>query len=234
MRVLKMARIILVGGGSSSGKTYVTRNVIKNIGEDKVTHISLDDYYKDLSNLTFEERCKVNYDHPKAFDWVLIREQIKSLKEGKAIKKPIYDFTVHNRSDQFKIIEPKELIVVEGIMALVDRKLRDMGDLKVFIFASHERRFLRRIVRDRKERGRSFDSIVNQYFATVKPMFEEIISPSSTYADVIVNNDGRKNLAIDVLTVVFKRELEKKGEIELESAMDDEFSNDVLSKSFTI
>lgn len=230
-----MARIILVGGGSSSGKTYVTSQVIRNIGQEKVTRITLDDYYKQQNNLPFEERKKVNYDHPKAFDWALIREHIRLLKEGRSVQKPMYDYTIHNRKEGTELIVPKKLVVVEGIMALVDRKLREIGDLKVFISASRERRLLRRIIRDRKERMRDFEGIVNQYFSTVQPMFEEIIQPSSNYADVIVNNDGRKNLAIDVLTCVFRRELEKANESDVqETAMDDEFSEKNLENVFQI
>lgn len=230
-----MARIILVGGGSSSGKTYVTSQVIRNIGQENVTRITIDDYYKRQDNMPFEERKKVNYDHPKAFDWMLIREQIRMLKEDKPIDKPMYDYTIHNRKEGTERIVPRPLVVVEGIMALVDRQLREIGNLKVFISASRERRFLRRIIRDRKERQRDFEGIVNQYFSTVQPMFEEIIEPSSNYADVIVNNDGRKNLAIDVLTCVFRRELEKAGLGKAEeSAMDDEFSEQNLESVFQI
>lgn len=228
-----MARIILVGGGSSSGKSYVTANVIKNVGADNVTRLTLDDYYKDQSNLPMEERKKVNYDHPKAFDWQLLREQIFALKNDKTINKPVYDFVAHTRSDKIEVIVPRKLIVVEGIMALVDRKLRDIGDLRVFISASAERRFLRRMIRDKRERGRSFENIVNQYFTTVQPMYDEIIKPSSIYADLIVNNDGVKNLAIDVLTCVFREELARaKNGILDERGMDDEFNDKVLSEVF--
>lgn len=228
-----MARIILVGGGSSSGKSYVTRAVIDNIGKEYITRITIDDYYKDQSDMPFEERVKVNYDHPKAFDWPLIRSQISALKEGKTIEKPIYDFTIHNRKKETETIVPKKLVVVEGIMALVDRRLRDLGDLKVFISASHERRFLRRIIRDHKERKRTFENIINQYFTTVQPMFDEIVAPSSNYADVIVNNDGVKNLAIDVLTVAFKEELEKALDTGHHDAiLEEEFTEEVLEKVF--
>ncbi len=230
-----MSRIILVGGGSSSGKTYVTSKVIENIGEENVTRITIDDYYKDQSSMTMEERKKVNYDHPKAFDWPLIREHIRMLKEGKTIQKPIYDFVEHNRvKDQFETVVPNKLVVVEGIMALVDKKLRDYGDLKVFVYASRERRFLRRMIRDREERGRDFENIVNQYFDSVQPMFEEIIEPSSTYADVILNNDGKKNLSIEVLTCLFKKQLElAESGIESEPSVEDEFEEKSLEKAFS-
>ncbi len=228
-----MARIILVGGGSSSGKSFVTANVIENIGRDNVTRITLDDYYKDQSSLPFSERVKTNYDHPKAFDWKLLREQVFALKNDQEIKKPVYDFVQHTRSEKIEIVKPNPIVIVEGIMALVDKKLRDIGDLRVFISASSERRFLRRMIRDSKERGRSYENIVNQYFTTVQPMYDEIIQPSSNYADLIINNDGVKNLAIDVLTCVLRDELAKEnsGKIDDYSATD-EFREEILQEVF--
>ena len=205
-----MSKIVLIGGGSASGKTYVLRKVLEQIPEDKITRISIDDYYKDFSVLPMEERVKVNYDHPKAFDWKLMNAQIKDLKEGKTIEKPIYDFTIHGRSQKTEIVEPKELIIIEGIMALVNKDLRALGDLKVYINASRERRLVRRIERDQKERGRSYDSIIEQYFSTVLPMYEEIIAPSQYYADLIINNDGGSTKSIDVLVSVLRNMLENK------------------------
>lgn len=207
---LIMPKLILVGGGSASGKTYVTQAVINNLDSSRITHLSLDDYYKDQSNLTMEERMKVNYDHPKAFDWKLMEAQLSDLKAGKPIQKPIYDFTQHNRSGNFETIYPKDLVVCEGIMALVNKRIRDLSDLKVFVNASRERRLLRRIDRDQKERGRSFDSIVNQFFSTVRPMFEEVVGPSENYADLIINNDDeQKNLSIKVVTAIFQTLLDE-------------------------
>ena len=202
-----MPRIVLVGGGSSSGKSYLTSRVIELLGKDAVTRITIDDYYKDQASMTMEERIEVNYDHPKAFDWPLMRRQIAALKEGRTIKKPVYDFVNRTRSETVEEITPKNLVIIEGIMALVDKNIRDMADLRVFIDAGAERRFLRRIIRDSKERGRSFESIVNQYFSTVQPMYDEIVKPSSMYADLIVNNDGVENLAVEVLTCVFSEQL---------------------------
>ena len=197
-----MNKVVLIGGGSASGKTYVLKKVLEKIPEEKITRISLDDYYKDFSNLSFEERAKINYDHPKAFDWKLMVSQIRDLKNGKAIEKPIYDFSIHGRSPKTEVVEPKELILVEGIMALVNKDLRDLGDLMVFINASRERRLVRRIERDQKERGRTYESIIEQYFSTVLPMYEEIIAPSQYYADLIINNDGITTKSIDVLVSV--------------------------------
>ena len=197
-----MNKVVLIGGGSASGKSYVLRKVMERIPEEKIARISLDDYYKEFSNLPFEERAKINFDHPKSFDWKLIVEQIKQLKNGQAIEKPIYDFTIHGRSGKTEVVEPKELILVEGIMALVNKDLRALGDLKVYINASRERRLVRRIERDQKERGRSYESIIEQYFTTVLPMYEEIIAPSQYYADLIINNDGITTKSIDVLVSV--------------------------------
>ena len=205
-----MSKIVLIGGGSASGKTYVLRKVLEQIPEDKITRISIDDYYKDFGVLPMEERVKVNYDHPKAFDWKLLNSQIKDLKEGKTIEKPIYDFTIHGRSMMTEIVEPKELIIIEGIMALVNKDLRALGDLKVYINASRERRLVRRIERDQRERGRSYDSIIEQYFSTVLPMYEEIIAPSQYYADLIINNDGGSTKSIYVLVSVLRNLLESK------------------------
>ncbi len=228
-----MARIVLVGGGSSSGKSYVTTKVIENLQSDDITRITIDDFYKDQSQLTMEERIKVNYDHPKAFDWKLMRKQISDLKNDLPIDKPIYDFTVHNRSDKTEHIVPKKIVVVEGIMALVDKQLRDLGDLKIFITATPEVRFLRRFIRDHQERKRSYESIVTQYITTVAPMYEEIVKPSSNYADLIINNDGIENLAMDVLSCVFKDQLEKASDgKDHRHSSSNEFSGDILDKVF--
>lgn len=199
-----MSKIVLIGGGSASGKTYVLNKVLEQIPEDKIAHISLDDYYKDFSHLSMEERSKINWDHPKSFDWPLINKQLSELKEGKTIEIPKYDFTTHSRSSRTEIVEPKELIIIEGIMALVNKDLRSIGDLKVFINASRERRLVRRIERDMRERGRTYESIIEQYFTTVQPMFEEIIAPSQYYADLIINNDGGSTHSIDVLVSVLE------------------------------
>ena len=204
-----MNKIVLIGGGSASGKTYVLNKVIEQLPEEKVAHLSLDDYYKDFSTLPIEERAKINFDHPKAFDWKLMYAQLKDLKNGIAIDKPKYDFVIHGRSKETEHVEPKDIIIVEGIMAVVNKDVRSLGDLSVFINASRERRLVRRIDRDMKERGRTYDSIIEQYFTTVIPMFEEIISPSQYYADLIINNEGYKSKSIDVLVSVVKKMMEE-------------------------
>lgn len=228
-----MARIILVGGGSSSGKSFVTQEVLKNVGEENVTRMTMDDYYLDQADIPLADCYKVNYDHPKAFDWPLMRKQIRALKEGLPIEKPVYDFVHLTRSNQIEVVTPKKVIIVEGIMALVDKQVRNLGDLRVFIQAGAERRFLRRIIRDAKERGRSFENIVTQYFNTVQPMYDEIVKPSSEYADLIINNDGVKNLAIDVLTCVIQEQLDIANNVKAEKqVMDEEFTEEVLRGVF--
>lgn len=228
-----MARIILVGGGSSSGKSFVTQEVLKNVGEENVTRMTMDDYYLDQADIPLTDRYKVNYDHPKAFDWPLMRKQIRALKEGLPIEKPVYDFVHLTRSNQIEVVTPKKVVIVEGIMALVDKQVRNLGDLRVFIQAGAERRFLRRIIRDAKERGRSFENIVTQYFNTVQPMYDEIVKPSSEYADLIINNDGVKNLAIDVLTCVIQEQLDIANNVKAEKqVMDEEFTEEVLRGVF--
>ncbi len=202
-----MAHIVLVGGGSASGKTYVLNKVIDKLGKENVTHISIDDYYKKL-DMPLEERRKVNFDHPKAFDWDLIETQLKMLKENKTIEKPVYDYTISNRSDKVEIITPKNLVLVEGIMALVNKKIRALSELNIFIDASRENRLVRRIKRDQVERARTFDSIVTQYFTSVLPMYEEIIDPTKYYADIIINNDGQKNHSIEVLISILSKYLD--------------------------
>ena len=199
-----MNKLVLIGGGSASGKTYVLNKVLKELPKEKVTLISLDDYYKDFSDLPIEERAKINFDHPKSFDWPLLKKQLRDLKDGKEIEKPVYDFTTHSRKKDSEHVVPKELILVEGIMALVNKDLRDLGNLKVFINASRERRLVRRIERDIKERGRTYESVIEQYFTSVQPMFEEIIAPSEYYADLIINNDGIATNSITVLASVLK------------------------------
>lgn len=228
-----MARIILIGGGSSSGKTYITEAVMRCFSPDQVTHITMDDYYRNQSNLSLSERYQVNYDHPKAFDWPLMRRQISALKEGQPIEKPIYDFVQLTRSEKTETIVPRQVVLVEGIMALVDRQVRHLGDLRVFIQAGAERRFLRRVIRDSKERGRTFENIVQQYFHSVQPMYDEIVKPSSEYADLIINNNGVENLAIEVLRCLVQEELDLAvGKVQEKQTMGEEFSEETLQAVF--
>lgn len=204
-----MNKIILVAGGSASGKTFVTNKVLSSITSDDFVRITIDDFYKDNSHLSFEERQKINFDHPKSIDFKLLYEVLTSLKEGKEVDIPTYDFTIHCRSNVVKHVKPAKIIVVEGIFALVNKKIRELSDLNIFIHASRENRFLRRLKRDQEERGRTFDYVVNQYVTVVAPAYEEIIAPTKMFADLIVSNDGIENKSIEILTSIFNMMVEK-------------------------
>ena len=162
----------------------------------------------------------------------MIRKHVSLLKEGKEIRKPIYDYTILNRSDKYENVKPNKLILIEGIMALVDKKLRNLSDLKIFINANPEIRFLRRFIRDHKVRNRTYENIVTQYLATVAPMYTEIIEPSSNYADLIINNNADENRAIDVLTCVLKNELAVKDSNKKANHKEKEFTEDILAGVF--
>ena len=204
-----MNKIILVAGGSASGKTYVTNKVISNINSENIVRITIDDFYKDNSHLSLEERKKINFDHPKSIDFKLLYEVLSSLKEGKEVDIPTYDFTVHCRSNITKHVVPKKIIIVEGIFALVNKRIRELSDLNIFINASSENRFLRRLKRDQEERGRTFEYVVNQYVNVVAPAYEEIIAPTKMFADLIVSNDGIENKSLEILASIFNMMLEK-------------------------
>lgn len=204
-----MNKIILVAGGSASGKTYVTNKVISNINSENIVRITIDDFYKDNSHLSLEERKKINFDHPKSIDFKLLYEVLNSLKEGKEVDIPTYDFTVHCRSNITKHVVPKKIIIVEGIFALVNKKIRELSNLNIFINASSENRFLRRLKRDQEERGRTFEYVVNQYVNVVAPAYEEIIAPTKMFADLIVSNDGIENKSLEILASIFNMMLEK-------------------------
>ena len=204
-----MNKIILIAGGSASGKTYVANSVLNTLKSEDITRITIDDFYKDNSHLPLEERRKINFDHPKSIDFKLLYEVLSSLKEGKEVDIPTYDFTIHCRSNVTKHIIPRKIIIVEGIFALVNKRIRELSDLNIFINASSENRFLRRLKRDQEERGRTFDYVVNQYVNVVAPAYEEIIAPTKMFADLIISNDGIENKSLEILTSIIKMMLEK-------------------------
>ena len=207
-----MSKIILIGGGSSSGKTYITTKALKEVNSDDILLINFDDYYKDISHLSIEERKKENFDHPSAFDWPLIKKHVAMLKNGESIDKPIYDFNILTRSDRTEKVTPKKVVIIEGIMALQDEELMSLADLKIFVACSPERRFLRRLIRDHTERtNRSYEFIIDQYFSTVKPMFETFIEPTQVHSDLIIYNEGTEaseSKAVNLLTTLLKSVLE--------------------------
>lgn len=190
--------IIGIAGGTGSGKTTITRSIVERFGEN-VTVLYHDDYYKEQHSITYEERCKVNYDHPSAFDTDLFITHLDRLRDGEEIMSPVYDFTIHDRSDKTKRIPPAPVILVEGILIFAEPALTDRMDIKIFVDTDADVRILRRLARDVKERGRSIDSVIGQYLGTVKPMHEKYVEPSKKMADIIVLEGGRNAVALDLI-----------------------------------
>ncbi|OKP81903.1 uridine kinase [Paenibacillus helianthi] len=200
--------IIGIAGGTGSGKTTVARSVIDRLGTDKVTFISQDNYYKDHSYLSFEERGAINYDHPLAFDTELLIEHLECLQSGQAAYAPVYDFTIHARStDKTVELLPNNIVIVEGLHVLSDEKLRGQLNIKVFVDTDPDVRILRRVLRDIEERGRTIRSIHSQYLTTVKPMHEAFIEPSKKYADLIIPEGGQNEVGIQLLSVLTEKYL---------------------------
>lgn len=193
--------IIGIAGGSASGKTTIAKKILDTFsGMKSVVIIRQDDYYKDQSHLTMEERVKTNYDHPFAFDNDLLVNQLKELSLNKSIQKPIYDFKNHTRSNEVEMISPSDVIVLEGLFVLEDKVLRDKLDIKIFVDTDADVRFIRRLERDVMDRGRTMESVITQYLTTVKPMHDSFIEPSKRYADIIIPEGGQNLVAIDLLT----------------------------------
>ncbi len=190
--------IIGIAGGTGSGKTTITQSIVERFGEN-VTVLYHDDYYREQHSITYEERCKTNYDHPDAFDTDLFLEHLDKLRSGEAIESPVYDFTIHDRSGKTKRVRPAPVILIEGILIFVDPALTDRMDIKIFVDTDADVRILRRLERDVKERGRSIDSVINQYLGTVKPMHEKYVEPSKKMADIIVLEGGRNSVALDLI-----------------------------------
>lgn len=191
--------IIGVSGGSGSGKTSVSRAIFNNFPNHSIMMLEHDSYYKDQSHLSFEERLKTNYDHPFAFDTDLLIEHLEKLLNYETIEKPVYDYVAHTRSTETVIQKPKEVIILEGILILEDKRLRDLMDIKIYVDTDDDIRIIRRIKRDMVERGRTLDSIIDQYLSVVKPMYHQFIEPTKRYADVIVPEGGENHVAIDLI-----------------------------------
>lgn len=206
---LKHPVIIGVTGGSGSGKTSVSRAIFEKLGDHSILRIEEDSYYKSQDDKPMEQRVSVNYDHPDAFDTDLLIEQLTELLNYRAIDKPVYDYTIHTRSKETVHVEPKDVIVLEGILVLNDPRLRDLMDIKIFVDTDDDIRIIRRIKRDMEERGRSLQSIIDQYMKTVKPMYHQFIEPTKRYADVIVPEGGENEVAIDLLVTKVKDILTK-------------------------
>ena len=204
----KRPLVIGIAGGSCSGKTSVTHAIYDVFREHSVVVIEQDYYYKNQSHLTFEERLKTNYDHPLAFDNDLLLEHVNNLLKRKAIDKPVYDYVNHTRADEVIHVDPKDVIILEGILVLEDKRLRDLMDIKLFVDTDSDLRIIRRIERDIKERGRTIDSVIEQYLTAVRPMHNLFIEPTKRYADVIIPEGGENEVAIDLMVTKIKTILE--------------------------
>lgn len=198
---MRKTTIIGIAGGSASGKSTISRKLKEKFENvNSVTIIRQDDYYKDQSHLTMEQRIQTNYDHPFAFDNDLFIEHLNKLSNGEIIEKPTYDFVHHTRSDVYETIEPCDVIVIEGLFILEDERIRNLCDIRVFVDTDSDIRFIRRLSRDVKKRGRTIDSVITQYTQTVKVMHETFVEPSKKYADIIILEGGHNQVAIDLLT----------------------------------
>ncbi|MCK8818084.1 uridine kinase [Natroniella sulfidigena] len=201
---------VLIGitGGTGSGKTTVAETIIEQLDYEEVAMIEQDAYYKDQSHLSLEERVETNYDHPFAFDTELLVEHLEQLLARKPIEKPVYSFKEHTRLDEVVTIAPCKAIILEGILVLENKKLRDMLDIKIYVDTDNDVRFIRRLVRDIKERGRDMESVINQYLDVVRPMHQQFIEPTKKYADIIIPEGGYNKVAVDILVTKIKSIIE--------------------------
>lgn len=202
--------VIGVTGGSGSGKTSVTNSIYSSFQGRSILVIEQDSYYKDQSHLPFEERLKTNYDHPLAFDNDLLIEHLQKLLRYEPIEKPVYDYGLHTRSGEVVHVEPKEVIIVEGILVLEDERLRNLMDIKLYVDTDADLRIIRRLLRDIKERERTLDSVIEQYIHVVRPMHNQFIEPTKRYADIIIPEGGHNHVAIDLMVTKIQTILEQK------------------------
>ena len=190
--------IIGIAGGTGSGKTTLTKKLVQRFGEN-VSVIHHDSYYRARHETPFEERCKVNYDHPDAFETDLLIEHIRQLREGKSIKCPVYDYSIHDRLIETMTVKPTKVIIIEGILVFENKELCSLMDIKIFVDTDADVRILRRITRDMRDRGRSLESVISQYLTTVKPMHEQFVEPSKKNADVIIPEGGHNRVALEMV-----------------------------------
>jgi len=196
--------VIGVAGGSGSGKSTIVSYIMESLKYDDVMILRHDDYYKDQSHMSMEDRIKTNYDHPFSLDNELLKSDLKTLLAGKPVQKPIYDFTIHTRKEEKESVVPAKVIIVEGILIFEDEGLRDLMDIKVYVETDPDLRFIRRLERDVHERGRTLESVVAQYLQTVKPMHYRFVSPSKRHADIIIPNHYKHSVAVDVMITKIK------------------------------
>jgi uridine kinase len=201
--------IIGIAGGTGSGKTTVVNKIATSLPQENVTILPQDAYYKDNSQLTFEERKKINYDHPISIDFDLLLNHISELKKGNNVNQPIYSYTTHSRSEDYKVVHPKKILIVEGILAFTNEELRNHCDIKIFVHTDADERLIRRIRRDITERGRDVQEVLTRYEKTLKPMHNQFIEPTMKYADMIIPIGGENKVAIDILVSMIKEKIGK-------------------------
>ncbi len=199
--------IIGIAGGTGSGKTTVVNQIINQLPEDEVCVISQDSYYKQTNNLSYDERKKINFDHPRAIDFDLIVEHLKQLKLGNTIDQPVYSFVTHNRTEDTVKTHPRKVVIVEGILIFNSEELRNLFDIKIFVHADTDERLIRRVKRDITERGRDINEVLNRYQDTLKPMHQQFIEPTKNFADIIIPNDRYNTVAIDIVRTVINERL---------------------------
>jgi uridine kinase len=199
--------IIGIAGGTGSGKTTVVNQIIKQLPTDEVCVISQDSYYNATDDMPYDERTKINFDHPRAIDFELIIKHLKALKAGKTVNQPVYSFVTHNRTKDTVKTHPRKVVIVEGILILNNKDLRDLFDIKIFVHAETDERLIRRLKRDITERGRNMDEVLNRYQTTLKPMHQQFIEPTKNFADLIIPNDRFNNVAIDIVRTVINERL---------------------------
>ena len=199
--------IIGIAGGTGSGKTTVVNKIIESLPQGEVVLLPLDSYYKDSSNVPAERRQLINFDHPNAFDWELLHNHVHMLREGMSIEEPTYDYITSTRQPETIHVEPREVIIIEGILSLYDEKLREMMDLKIFVDADPDERLIRVIQRDMMERGRTAQMVMDRYMRVLKPMHEQFIEPEKRYADLIVPQGGNNLVAIDIISMFIHRHI---------------------------
>jgi uridine kinase len=199
--------IIGIGGGTGSGKTTVVNQILSEFPEGEVQVISQDSYYNETSHLTFEERCEINFDHPKSIDFELLQSHLKALKKGDNVNQPVYSFKTHNRTGETTITKPKKVVIVEGILILSDPELRSLLDIKIFVHADSDERLMRRLKRDIAERGRDLDEVLERYQSTLKPMHQQFIEPMKAFADIIIPNNHYNTVAVNVVKSIINEQL---------------------------
>ena len=199
--------IIGIAGGTGCGKTTVVNQILDQLPEGEVGVISQDSYYKDTSHLNYDERVKINFDHPRSIDFELLEEHLKELKHGNAIEQPVYSFVKHNRTGDTIKTNPRKVMIVEGILILTNPELRDMFDIKIFVHADSDERLIRRLKRDISERGRDLDEVLKRYQNTLKPMHQQFIEPMKEYADIIIPNNKYNTVAVDIVKTIINQRL---------------------------